>query len=571
MVEILNLIRDAIKLSYDEELDVKLYKTKKKEFGDLYTNVAIKLSRSINEDPIAIADNIILNMKYNDDDFTVYNNNGYINITLKNYFSTIMDTIVSNNNLNIQDIGNGRLILVLLNNISLYDDINFNTMRSFVYMKALINILKFANFNVHSECFLKNNKQLAIKIAQSVIYEVARQSLLNENGNLQDADSITDDLKREFILDIDKHSTYINRDFIQKIITKIINTEDEEFVTLPIKMQVEECIGIIEQYVFNKLYRICGQFSIKGDMTDSYEFSNKLLKNKVIDEVIKILLDDNLAYTKPDGSIWYSSRNVDAHRCLVLEDGSYTDTLYDIAYIYHVLRKYKPDHIISIYDESYSCKKLMFDNNLIVNKQLLDQILVSYSEFDSTLNLLYKDIVSSTELRDMNGHPNFSFIYNNLFDNRRNCKSYLYESLSTNKNKKFSINFTNTRGGSTKNNYIYITTCRIFNVLERGGFKVYKHEITDTTDIAYSNLNKKERELVLELYNFPEVIHKCVTTFEPAYLAKYVYKLAKLFNRFFAVTKILYDDPGVRKRRLYICQETYKIIQKSTKLLGCDI
>jgi arginyl-tRNA synthetase len=46
------------------------------------------------------------------------------------------------------------------------------------------------------------------------------------------------------------------------------------------------------------------------------------------------------------------------------------------------------------------------------------------------------------------------------------------------------------------------------------------------------------------------VIHQCITTTEPAYLAKHVFQLAQLFNTFYHRHPILTETDEARKRFL---------------------
>ncbi|WP_395802088.1 arginine--tRNA ligase, partial [Daejeonella sp.] len=114
--------------------------------------------------------------------------------------------------------------------------------------------------------------------------------------------------------------------------------------------------------------------------------------------------------------------------------------------------------------------------------------------------------------------------------------------------------------------FIQYTHARICSVLAKAD---YKNKISDN----YSNiLTALEKDLIVNLAKYPDVISSAAREYSPAHIANYVFELAKLFNKFYHEESILKaEDPQVRNFRLDLAAATASIINKSMKLLGIKV
>jgi arginyl-tRNA synthetase len=114
--------------------------------------------------------------------------------------------------------------------------------------------------------------------------------------------------------------------------------------------------------------------------------------------------------------------------------------------------------------------------------------------------------------------------------------------------------------------FIQYTHARICSVLAKAD---YKNKISDN----YSNiLTALEKDLIVNLAKYPDVISSAAREYSPAHIANYVFELAKLFNKFYHEESILKaEDPQVRNFRLDLAAATASIINKSMKLLGIRV
>ena len=114
--------------------------------------------------------------------------------------------------------------------------------------------------------------------------------------------------------------------------------------------------------------------------------------------------------------------------------------------------------------------------------------------------------------------------------------------------------------------FIQYTHARIRSVMAKAE---YKNKISS----KYSNaLTALEKDLIVNLAKYPDVIAASAKEYSPAHIANYVFELAKLFNKFYHEESILKaEDPDVRNFRLDLSAATASTINKGMKLLGIRV
>lgn len=113
--------------------------------------------------------------------------------------------------------------------------------------------------------------------------------------------------------------------------------------------------------------------------------------------------------------------------------------------------------------------------------------------------------------------------------------------------------------------FIQYTHARIKSVLAKAGFK-------NGGTSYYNTLEPVERDIIVLLTQFPEIIKTAAESYSPAIVANYVYELAKTYNKFYQDTPILkVDDENVKQFRLQLSAATAKVISKAMKLLGIEV
>ena len=114
--------------------------------------------------------------------------------------------------------------------------------------------------------------------------------------------------------------------------------------------------------------------------------------------------------------------------------------------------------------------------------------------------------------------------------------------------------------------FIQYTHARIRSVLAKAA---YHEKLSNNYPHALTVL---EKDLIVTLSKYPDVIASSAKEYSPAQVANYVFELAKLFNKFYHEESILKaEDPVVRNFRLDLASATAAVISKSMKLLGIEV
>ncbi len=110
--------------------------------------------------------------------------------------------------------------------------------------------------------------------------------------------------------------------------------------------------------------------------------------------------------------------------------------------------------------------------------------------------------------------------------------------------------------------FIQYTYARIQSLLDKAGF--------ETKEFSDSYLpNDSEKDLIMLLSEFKDVVNKAAESLSPALVANYVYELVKSYNSFYQNNPILNQENETAKQfRLQLSDLTGKTIKKGLSLLG---
>ena len=109
--------------------------------------------------------------------------------------------------------------------------------------------------------------------------------------------------------------------------------------------------------------------------------------------------------------------------------------------------------------------------------------------------------------------------------------------------------------------FIQYTYARIQSLLSKANYA--------STSTSEYDLNPSEKELVMNLSNFKEVISRAAELLSPALIANYIYEVVKSYNSFYQNNPILnQEDENVKNFRLELSELTGKTIKKGLELLG---
>ena len=109
--------------------------------------------------------------------------------------------------------------------------------------------------------------------------------------------------------------------------------------------------------------------------------------------------------------------------------------------------------------------------------------------------------------------------------------------------------------------FIQYTYARIKSLLKKN---------RNNSSFSEVKLSEKEKNLIIHLNDFPNVILNSYKTLNPALIANYVYDLVKLYNSFYQSFSVLGNDE-INCFRVLLSEKVGNYIKKSMSLLGIEV
>jgi len=113
--------------------------------------------------------------------------------------------------------------------------------------------------------------------------------------------------------------------------------------------------------------------------------------------------------------------------------------------------------------------------------------------------------------------------------------------------------------------FIQYTHARIKTLLKKAG-------AAPQSFFGVQTLDSKEKEVMKQLFRFPETVLLAGEQYSPALMANYLFDLVKTFNTFYQnVTVLGSTDEAQRNLRIALSDKTAKVIAQGCALLGINV
>jgi arginyl-tRNA synthetase len=115
--------------------------------------------------------------------------------------------------------------------------------------------------------------------------------------------------------------------------------------------------------------------------------------------------------------------------------------------------------------------------------------------------------------------------------------------------------------------FVQYTYARIQSILRKANFDYSAAVSGDELD-----LHEKEKELIKQLEQYPEVVQQAASNYSPALIANYTYDLVKEFNSFYQNVSILGEENKHKKIfRVQLSKKVAEVIKSAFSLLGIQV
>jgi arginyl-tRNA synthetase len=292
---------------------------------------------------------------------------------------------------------------------------------------------------------------------------------------------------------------------------------------------------------------------------DLFFEEEKMYSSGKVKEIIEKLKKAGATYEK-DGAIWLkSSQSGDAEdRVLVRSSGEPTYVLPDIGYHLDRLVKRKYDKAVNIFGADH----YGYGPRL---KAALEALGVSPTRIEIIIYQMVRLIKGGKETKMSKREGIFVTLEELIKEVGLDAARFFFLIHSVGSHMDFDLDLAKEQSKKNPVYYVQYAHARACSIIRNSGikFKIFKPQL------KIKSPSKHERNLILKLIQFSEIIEDIARDYQAHRLATYVYELAKVFTDFYENAPVLAaETKDLKKSRLALVSIAKNILQKSLSLMG---
>ena len=506
---------------------------KQDSFGDLSTNIAMLLAKSLHKNPIDIANKIkndLVKNKLDDIEEITVTPPGFINFVIKsNFYQNKIKSIIKDGSSFGKDrVGKGKSANVEFVSANPTGPLTVGHGRNAVLGDTVSNILEWHDYNVIREYYYNDaGKQMRVlsKSVESRYFE-----LINKPSEFPD-----EGYQGEYIIDIAKQ--------IVESFGKDLHKNDSTFLS--------EAEKVIFKQIENSLKNL-------GIKFDTFTNEKTFYDSGAIEKLLSQLKDKDLIYEK-EGATWYraTSANGKQDKVYIKSTGEPTYRLPDTAYHKDKIdRSY--DLIVDVFgaDHTDTYPDVLSALNALGLKT--DHIKILIYQF-VTLIRDGEKVKMSTRKAD------FVTLDDLLNELGIDIVRYFFIMRSMNSHLDFDLDLAKDQSDKNPIFYLQYAHARICNIIKHG--ENQDSQFSDNFDPSLLN-EENELKLMKLMSNFPVIMHTALETLEPQNIANYLQSLSAHFHKFYGTCKVITENKEMTQARLGLILGTKIILSTGLSLLG---
>lgn len=544
--KIKNLIIESIRNIYSildssDIIHANLEIPKEKAFGDLATNVALRLSNKVRQPALEIANLIADTMRLKLEDSILKDKidsievkpPGFINIFLtKEHLWDVLNKILKEKSkFGRSDIGKNKPVLVEFVSANPTGPLSIAHARQAAFGDSLANILKFCG------------------------YKVSREYLINDEGN--QIDMLGKSIHCRYLEISGKSTDFVQDGYKGKYIYEIAQALVDRYKDKYVKPN-EKTIALFSNFGSNFIMK-----EIKKDLKDfgvkfnTWYSQKSLIPYKRIEKTFGYLKTKGYLYKK-DGATWFKSTcfSDDKDRVLVKKDGTLTYVAADITYhqdkykrgFERLINIWGPDH------HGYILRMIAAIEALGFAKESIDIIIIQ-------LATLYKE---GKPIRMSTRAGEFVTLREVLDEVGKDAARFFFLMRKSSSHLDFDLELAKKQSLENPVYYIQYAHARISSILE---YSKTKDTTKKKVDLSLLN-TMEEMEILKTLHRFPQVILSIEKSLEPFALVVYLQELASVFHSFYNKHRVVTDDARITEARLVLVDAVGQVIKTGLDLLG---
>lgn len=514
-----------------------------KKNGDFSSNIAMAGARAYHQAPRMIAEAIVKNFSLDGGyiDRCEIAGPGFINFYLSDkYYSDVLKDIVSSgDNYGRSDYGEGKKMLVEFVSANPTGPMHIGNARGGAIGDCLASVLDAAGYDVQREFYINDAGNQIEKFATSL--EVR---YLQECG--RDVELPEDAYHGE---DITVHA----RNFYSEVGDKYAECDSQERRDALVAYALPKNIAGLEADL--------GKYRIKYDKW----FRESTLHNDgSVQKIIEALKEKGVTYEQ-DGALWFKASEFGNDKDIVLirANGIPTYIVPDIAYHYNKL-------VTRGYDKAIDVLGADHHGYIPRMKAALTALGVDADRLDPVIMQMVR-LVRDGETVKLSKRSGKAITLNTLLDEVPiDAARFLFNLREPNSHCDFDLDLAIKNSSENPVYYVQYAHARICSIIKKA--QAEGIEIGEPTDETLSKLSSnEERELISFMSGLTDEIITAAKNYDPARITHYVIELATLFHKFYNAHRVVSEDEGLTKARLYLCTAVKNTIKNILVMLKVSV
>jgi len=506
------------------------------EHGDYASSLPLKLARTTEKAPPAIAEKIIEFIPPLPEVSRIaVASPGFINFSLSTGWLTeqvaaILDAGDSYGDI---DLGAGKSVQIEFVSVNPTGPLHVGHGRGAVLGSTLANVLSAAGYAVEKEYYI-NDAGSQLDAFKRSLYVRYQQCL----GI--DADVPSDGYLGNYMVDLAK---------------EIIKKEGKRFSTMPAEAAIQE-LGILGvSKIMGKIKQDLELLDVEFDVWFSEQ---SLYKNGQYEKVMKLLKKGGYVAEK-ENATWFisSALGEDKDNVLIRSDGSPTYFASDIAYHFNKFLERKLETVIDIWGadhQGHVSRMMAVVNALGINPKRLKVIicqLVTLRRGQQIVKVSKRsgDIITLREVIDEVGPDACRFVF---------------LSRSADAQMDFDLELAKKQSADNPVYYVQYAHARISSILrlaEERGIDYSRGDVSLLT-------SEPELTLIRRMTRLPEIAELISDTLEPHHLPYYAQDLATVFHSFYKQCRVVSKNQELTQARLKLVKAAQIVLARTLHLMG---
>jgi arginyl-tRNA synthetase len=342
-------------------------------------------------------------------------------------------------------------------------------------------------------------------------------------------------------------------DYTEEIAEDIAKEHDRRLLDVDRDEALREITAFATRWCMDDIRRTLARVRVRFD---SFFNEKSLYESGAVEQIVRELVGGDHVY-ESEGALWLATSKFgdDKDRVLVKSDGSYTYMAPDLAYHRDKwVRGFRT--AVDVLGADHAGYPPRIRAGLValgLPREFLDVELVRLVKLvregeQVKFSKRAGNVVSFDELLDEVGED---------------VARYFYVRSSHKTEMNFDLDLAIKHSDENPVFYVQYAHARISSIFQRAGTSP-----ETLGEFPAGDLAPEERLLVLELLDFPRVIHNAAHKREVHPIPTYLETLATRFHQFYTVHRVLVEDADVRVRRLALCAATKSVLRSGLDLVG---